>query len=104
MTKLNGSAGAGPHIHPVFSTEKASPGRLIHLRPDELASSVPGHVLFSFPTTSDPRDGMIEVTSHSFAKSINAASWYLVATLGRPKAAFETVAYIGPSNVYSSLD
>ncbi|KAI1296444.1 acetyl-CoA synthetase-like protein [Xylaria venustula] len=84
-------------IHPVFELAHASPQRLIHLIPDELAEVVPEHPLFSFPKTEYPRDGFTDVSTKCFANAINRTAWWLVEKLGKPSH-FETVAYIGSSN------
>ena len=85
-------------IHPVFQLQNATPNRLIHLVPDQLAKEVPDHPLFSYPKSTDPRDGFVDVSSKCFANAINRTSWYLLAHLGPPDS-FESVGYMGPSTL-----
>lgn len=85
-------------IHPIFNLSNASPLRLIHLIPDELAIVVPDHVIFSFSKTTNPRDGFIDVSCSRFANAVNKASWFLADNLGRPQN-FDSVAYVGPSKL-----
>ncbi|KAI0381395.1 acetyl-CoA synthetase-like protein [Hypomontagnella monticulosa] len=85
-------------IAEIFKLSSAIPNRLIHLLPDELAQSVPDHVLFSFPKTADPRDGFVDVTAKIFANAVNKASWFLRKKLGEPQN-FDTVAYMGPNDI-----
>lgn len=80
----------------IFQPGLASPSRLVHLIPDELAKVVPDHPLFSYPKSAKPQDGFIDVSSRCFANAINRTSWYLKDSLGVPKN-FDTVAYMGPS-------
>ena len=86
----------------IFQPSHASPKRLIHLIPDELAVAVPDHPLFSYPRTTNLQDGFRDVSSRSFANAINNTAWYLRSTLGEPKS-FETVAYMGLSELISLL-
>ncbi|KAI0430279.1 acetyl-CoA synthetase-like protein [Xylaria sp. FL1042] len=85
-------------VHPVFQLTHASPKRLIHLIPDELAQVVPEHPLFSFSKTEHPRDGLTDVSARCFANAINRGAWWLVENLGKPSN-FETVAYIGSNDI-----
>ncbi|KAI1125406.1 acetyl-CoA synthetase-like protein [Nemania abortiva] len=85
-------------IHPIFQLFHASTRRLIHLIPDELAEAVPGHPLFSFSKTENPRDGFTDVSARRFANAINRTAWWLAKNLGRPTD-FETVAYIGSNDI-----
>lgn len=86
----------------VFQASSASARRLIHLIPDELAKTVPDHPLFSYPKTSKPQDGFVDVSSKCFANAINRTSWYLFSLLGPPKD-FATVGYMGPSEFNISI-
>lgn len=85
----------------IFQSSSASASRLIHLIPDELASVVPDHPIFSYPRTAKPQDGFVDISSKCFANGINRTSWYLASLLGIPKK-FETVSYMGPSKFGSS--
>ena len=82
----------------IFQSSSASASRLVHLIPDELAGVVPDHPVFSYPKTTKPQDGFVDVSSNSFANGVNRTSWYLASLLGLPKN-FETVCYIGPSEL-----
>jgi hypothetical protein len=86
-------------IHPIFQTANASPDRLVHLIPDELARAVPEHPLFAYPKTAKPQDGFVDISCKSFANAVNRVSWYLRYLLGRPKN-FETIGYMGPSGFF----
>ena len=85
-------------IPDVFQASRASPNRLVHLIPDQLAQQVPEHVLFAFAKTPRPKDGFIDVTARQFAAAVNRASWFLRELLG-PAREFETVGYMGPSGL-----
>ena len=85
-----------PEIPPVFQRDQASCHRLVHLIPDELAEAVPDHPLFSFPRSTSPRDGFIDITARCFANAINKGSWYLSEKIGKPNN-FESIGYYGPS-------
>ncbi|RWA13065.1 hypothetical protein EKO27_g2022 [Xylaria grammica] len=85
-------------IHPAFQLSHASPRRLIHLIPDELAEAVPEHPLFSFSKTEHLRDGFTDVSAKCFGNAANRAAWWLVENLGLPSS-FETVAYIGSNDI-----
>ena len=85
----------------IFQSSSASANRLIHLIPDELASVVPDHPVFSYPRTAKPQDGFVDISSKRFASGINRTSWYLASFLGTPKK-FETVSYMGPSKLRAS--
>ncbi|MBE3049559.1 hypothetical protein IMZ48_45095 [Candidatus Bathyarchaeota archaeon] len=86
----------------IFQPSRASPSRLVHLIPDQLATEVPDHVLFSFAKTPRPEDGFVDVTARAFAAAVNRASWFLEDLLGSAEN-FETVGYMGPSECYPSL-
>jgi hypothetical protein len=83
-------------IPSIFQLSRAKPDRLIHLLPNELKREVPNHILFSYPKTTSPRDGFIDVSAAAFADAVDRTAWYLRNTLGEPTN-FETVAYIGSS-------
>ncbi|KAL8765546.1 MAG: hypothetical protein Q9209_007417 [Squamulea sp. 1 TL-2023] len=89
----------------IFQSRHASPNRLIHLIPDELAEAVPHHPLFSYPNTANLAEGFRDVSSRCFANAINRTSWYMRDLLGPPQN-FETVAYTGSShlNVLQGVD
>ncbi|KAK7186799.1 thioester reductase domain-containing protein [Paraphaeosphaeria sporulosa] len=85
-------------IPEVFRLRSAVPDRLIHLLPKHLKQEVPNHVLFSYPKTSSPRDGFIDVSAAMFADAVDRTGWYLRTTLGEPTN-FEAVAYMGPNDL-----
>ncbi|KAK7997482.1 trna 2 -phosphotransferase 1 protein [Apiospora arundinis] len=87
-----------PEIPPVFQRSHASCRRLVHLIPDGLAEAVPDHPLFSFPRSTSPRDGFIDISARCFAGAVNKASWFLSEKLGKPTN-FESVGYYGPSDL-----
>ena len=82
----------------VFQPSSASPNRLIHLIPDELARAVPDYPLFSYPKTARLQDGFLDISSRRLANAINRTSWYLLSLLGAPHN-FETVCYMGSSEL-----
>lgn len=90
------------NVPTIFRSGLASASRLVHLIPDELAKAVPDHPLFSYPKTTKPQDGFIDVSSRCFANAINRTSWYLENLLG-PTENFDTVAYMGPSEFELSI-
>lgn len=82
----------------VFKAERASPNRLVHLIPDQLAAEVPEHSLFSYPKTNSPKDGFIDVSAKQFANAINRTAWYLLDLLG-PPTNFESIGYMGTNDI-----
>ena len=84
-----------------FLQNAAVPNRLVHLIPDQLASQVPEHVLFSFPRSETFQDGFVDVNARNFANAINRTSWYLESVLGKPGAdEFPAIAYVGSSKLH----
>ncbi|KAK4186651.1 hypothetical protein QBC35DRAFT_412198 [Podospora australis] len=82
----------------VFRAERASPNRLVHLIPDQLAAEVPEYPLFSYPKTNSPKDGFIDISARQFANAINRTAWYLLDLLGPPKN-FESIGYMGTNDI-----
>lgn len=82
-------------IQEPFKTCHATPNRLVHLIPDELARSVPDHPLFEYAKTENIHDGFRTVTAKCLANAINRTAWYLEDLLGRAHD-FPTVGYMGP--------
>ncbi|KAI0451243.1 acetyl-CoA synthetase-like protein [Xylaria acuta] len=95
MSQLHSSRN---NIHSIFQLAHASPRRLIHLIPDELAEAVPEHPLFSFSKTEHPRDGFTDVSARCFANAINRVAWWIGESIGQPSD-YETVAYIGANDI-----
>ena len=83
-------------IPPPFKQSERSGRRLVHLIPDELAQSVPDHVLFSYPKPSEPKDEFVDISARCFSRAINQIAWWMKESLGPPQD-FDTVAYVGPS-------
>jgi hypothetical protein len=81
-----------------FLQDTAVTDRLVHLIPDQLATQVPEHVLFSFPRTEHVQHGFVDVNARTFANAINRTSWYLESVLGKAREGeFPAVAYVGSS-------
>lgn len=65
---------------------------------DEIAETEPEKIFAVIPRTFDLDDGFMNVTYSDFAKAIHRMSAWLEGKLGR-SSSFETVAYIGPSDI-----
>ncbi|KAI1637851.1 hypothetical protein F4809DRAFT_299478 [Biscogniauxia mediterranea] len=66
---------------------------------DEKARKEPQLEVFSYPRSSNPRDGWIPVTYKEYANSINYIARKIIQECGpAPANTFPTIAYIGPSD------
>ena len=72
--------------------------RLLPQVVDELSRSDPTRVYATFPLSSDLSHGFRDVTMLEVAQSINKLAWWIEMNLGR-STVFETIAYIGPSDL-----
>lgn len=66
---------------------------------DEVARERPDQVIASFPIGPEVRDGYVDVTAKAMADAINRASWYLERELGGRSSTFQTLCYLGPSDL-----
>ncbi|KAL9087631.1 MAG: hypothetical protein Q9165_006555 [Trypethelium subeluteriae] len=71
--------------------------RLLPSLIDEIASSDPARVAFSYPLTLNLEDGFCDITFKEFADIINRFSWWIEEKLGRSNT-FETLTYVGPTD------
>ncbi|KAI2625808.1 acetyl-CoA synthetase-like protein [Hypoxylon sp. NC1633] len=66
---------------------------------DETAQKEPHRECFSFPRSSDPKDGWRVITFKEYANAINHISHIIVEKCGHPPAGtIPTLAYIGPND------
>ncbi|KAI0543188.1 hypothetical protein GGR58DRAFT_12902 [Xylaria digitata] len=73
--------------------------RLIPHVIDELAQSQPDRECFSFPKSSNPRDGVRLVTFREYANAINHIAHVITQRCGFPAPdSIPTIAYIGPND------
>ena len=72
--------------------------RLLPQVVDQLSQSDPKRVYATFPPASDLSRGFRDVTMLEIAQAVNKLAWWIEMNLGR-STVFETVAYIGPSDL-----
>ena len=72
--------------------------RLLPQVVDKLSRTDPKRVYATFPLSSDLSRGFRDVTMREIAKAINKLAWWIRMKLGR-STVFETIAYIGPSDL-----
>ena len=72
--------------------------RLLPQVVDRLSQSDPQRVYVIFPLSSDLSRGFRDVTMLEIARAVNKLAWWIEMNLGR-STVFETVAYIGPSDL-----
>lgn len=78
--------------------------RLLAPLVDELATTDPSRILYSFAKTPNPADGFRDVDASTFARAVNRCAWYMEENLGRPTTSFPTLLYMGPQDlVYAVL-
>ena len=65
---------------------------------DEYANVNPRKVFASYPRSSNLQDGFRDVNYLQLANAINACAWWIEAQVGKGHN-FETLAYIGPSDL-----
>ena len=69
---------------------------------DERSKQRPDDVYALVPRSTQFKDGMLEITYATLAKSIDGVAYWLERTLGRSKD-FQTIAYIGSGIVIVEL-
>lgn len=72
--------------------------RLLPQVVDKLSRSDPKRVYATFQLSSDLSRGFCDVTMLEVAQAINKLAWWIEMNLGR-STVFETIAYIGPSDL-----
>ena len=72
--------------------------RLLPQVVDQLSQSDPTRVYATFPLSSDLPRGFRDVSMLEIARAVNKLAWWIEMNLGR-STVFETVAYIGPSDL-----
>ncbi len=72
--------------------------RLLPQVVDKLSRSDPKRIYATFPLSSDLSRGFRDVTMLEIAQAINKLAWWIETNLGR-STVFETIAYIGPSDL-----
>ena len=72
--------------------------RLLPQVVDQLSHSDPTRVYATFPLSSDLSRGFRDVTMFETAQAVNKLAWWIEMNLGR-STVFETIAYIGPSDL-----
>lgn len=65
---------------------------------DDRARETPGQLFAAFPKSSRIEDGFQDVTYGQFANAINACAWWIEQEIGKG-VDFQTLAYIGPSDL-----
>ncbi|KAI0595739.1 hypothetical protein F4775DRAFT_347071 [Biscogniauxia sp. FL1348] len=66
---------------------------------DEKAEKEPEQEVFSYPRSSNPRDGWVPVTFREYANAINYIAHKIIKECGpAPVNTFPTIAYIGPND------
>lgn len=70
---------------------------------DEIASTDPERVIYSYTLTKDPADGFRDVTVKALSRAIDRCAWHITEQLGPPKEAFPTIAYMGPQDVVYTI-
>ncbi|KAI1349456.1 hypothetical protein F5Y01DRAFT_289187 [Xylaria sp. FL0043] len=66
---------------------------------DDIARREPERECFSYPRSSNPKDGWKVVTFKQYANAINHVARKIIANCGTPSTKFPTIAYIGPNDV-----
>jgi hypothetical protein len=72
--------------------------RLLPITIDDTAENNPERLFGCIPRTNDPKDGFLDITFADFARVIDRAAWWLEELLGK-STTFETLAYLGPSDL-----
>lgn len=76
--------------------------RLLPQVVDELSRSDPTRVYATLPRSSDLSRGFRDVTMLEIAMAVNKLAWWIEMNLGR-STVFETIAYIGPSDLRHAI-
>ena len=66
---------------------------------DERAAETPERVFALIPRTNVVKDGYQEFTYRQLARAVDKLSWFLDQELGSPPVDFETIAYMGVSDL-----
>ena len=99
MTNFNSTRGlASCDVNAIDGNSQPYGSRLLPQVVDQLSRSDPTRVYATFPLSSDLSRGFRDVTMLEIAQSINKLAWWIEMNLGR-STVFETIAYIGPSDL-----
>ena len=79
-------------------TEPSYGSRLLPQVVDALARSNPKRIYASFPLSSDCSDGFRDVTMFELANAVDTFAYWLEQNIGA-STVFETLAYMGPSDL-----
>ena len=83
---------ADSHLKPPYGS------RLLPQVVDDLAQHDPKRVYATFPISSDFSQGLRDVTMLELAQAVNKFAYWLEGAIGR-STVFETLAYMGPSDI-----
>jgi acyl-coenzyme A synthetase/AMP-(fatty) acid ligase len=72
--------------------------RLLSATVDEIADKSPEKTFACISLTSNVKDGYRDVTFGDFARAVDRTAWWLEGLVGKSRT-FETLAYIGPSDL-----
>ena len=76
--------------------------RLIPTLVDDYARNEPDYVFALVPKTSDFADGLTEITISAFARAVDEVASRIDSKIGK-STNFDTIAYIGPSELLLPL-
>lgn len=65
---------------------------------DGRAYSEPDRLFCAIPRSTDLKDGLRCITYRHFANAVNKCAWWIEKELGKGEN-FETLAYVGPSDI-----
>lgn len=69
---------------------------------DRLAVSEPDKLFCAYAESASTADELHQVTYKAFANAVNACAWWLRDSLGEG-VDFETIAYLGPSDIQPAI-
>ena len=72
--------------------------RLLPTTIDKIADETPQKLFAAIPRTGDLKDGFMDVSFGDFARAADRIAWWLEELLGK-STTFETLAYLGPSDL-----
>lgn len=73
--------------------------RLLPHALDELAKTEPDRAYVSVPQSSFINKGMKDITVKQVANAVNNLAWWIEKNCGKPKTEFDTLAYVGVSDI-----
>jgi acyl-coenzyme A synthetase/AMP-(fatty) acid ligase len=69
---------------------------------DKLAAEEPDKLFCAYAESAAEADVLRQITYRAFANAVNACAWWLQDTLGEGLK-FETIAYLGPSDIQPAI-